>query len=72
MTCILPYGKESGNVEEDMSWLLIKNSLKMGDMGLSVAKMGKANSTNAPTCGCGQGPGGWGTWGCTPVSEAGQ
>lgn len=72
MKFILPSGRESGNVEEDMSWLLIKNSPKTGGIGLSMAQRVKANSTNVPTCGCGQGPRGWGTCGCVAVSEAGQ
>lgn len=51
---------------------MIKNSPKMGHIGLSMAQMVKANSTNIPTCGCGQGPRGWGTCGCVAGSEAAQ
>lgn len=51
---------------------MIKNSPKMGDTGLSMATMVKVNSTETPRCGCGEGPGGWGTWGCMAVHEARQ
>lgn len=67
---ILFYGREGRKVEEDMSWnLMIKNFLKMGDIGFFMVMMVKVNFIEIFRCGCGEGFGGWGMWGCMVVYE---
>lgn len=49
MRFILPYGRGDRNVYKDMSRiLLIKNSPKMGDTGLFMAKIMKSKFQKTP------------------------
>lgn len=48
---------------------MIKNFLKMGDIGFFMVTMVKVNFIEIFRCGCGEGFGGWGTWGCMVVYE---